>query len=817
MPNKFAPIERDHFRGLRTLESPTDVPEGYSPDCRNVAFESGRVFKRPGTTVFHSSNATAIVSIKEYVQLDTTQRRLLTMDTNGALMGEPGTGVFGLIADDFVEATLKGDLVMNSVTMFGREYMAFSQLGQVGIARPRQYDGTNLDPVAPEGPGKGPSVTTGAVDAVLGLTAGIHKVRQFFKTRTGFWTTLSPPTEYTAPGGSLVNVADLAIGPEWVTGRAIVFTPEGSDDYYFIEGSKMDVADNTTNAVTGIGWGTDDVLISGTPVSSQVDPSDDLLRLVSLPAQAGVVTFQRRVGYWGERATFGRANDEGFPNLTFNGGVVAAVPNVPLGWTQNTIYGGTIESMAGAVGKVYKITGGLGSFDWPTIDNTVKPGSIFPAGAAVRARARVRRSAGAIGGTVHVVVVDPAAHSTGPGYLPGLMISAGDLSDSEWRVVDGEILAAGYGDFSATWVLRISEGGGGGLYVGSELPDGEWIAIDELEVYPAVDPELKSQIRWSKTDDAEAFDDLYGRQFIAENNGQDIRCVFGVRESCYVAKENSLYRIVHNPDTEPSGWGADEVSATVGTSSPSGVGHGDGWVVIAARDGLQWFAGSGFVNLTDEIAPTWARINQKYAHTIRVLVNTEAREIFVAVPLDSAVRPNTLLYCGYAGTSPADPQYRDWSIWDLPVSSLGFSRRPDGSRQVYAGTNSPVAASFLLQLNADEVDDYVGVTSAAIDAYYRTDYVGGNTGRLLFGYMTAELDGLGRILTTAHNREADELRLATKYLITPPIHDEEWLMNVDGARVAFQFRTTRLGEYFELRKLALFAKTHPWTKIRGIT
>lgn len=810
MPSRFKPVEREQFRGLRTLEAPTDVPEGWSPDCRNVSFESGRVEKRAGTTSFAPFAAAAVLSIKEYAKLDTTQRRLLTMDTTGTLSKESGLGTFATIASDFVEATLKGDLVMNSVTMFGREYMAFSQLGRAALARPRQYDDTNLDPVAPEGPGDGPVITTGAVDATYGLTAGVHKFRVFFRTRTGYWTTLSAPYVYTAPGGRLVDAGYLPIGPDWVTDRVIVATPEGSDDYYFVAGSNMEVADNTTDTVTGIGWGSDAVLISGTAVSSQVDPSEDQLRLVSLPAQAGVVAFRNRIGYWGERATIGRANDQGFFNLTFNGGRASLTPNVPSGWAQVTA-GGTVADVPGNVGRSFKITGtGAGG---AAINNNARPLGNIPHGVTLRARMRAKRSAGAAAGSVHLLIAVPSTIAAGTG--PTFQVSAAQLSDTEWRVIDGEFLPAASNNPQADWILRLSEGGGGSAN-GVALAAGEWIAVDEIEIYPASDPELKSLIRWSKVDDPESFDDLYGRQMIAENNGQDLHCVFVLREECYAVKDRSLHRIAYNPDTEPSGWGSDEVSSTVGTSSPNGVGHGDGWVVIAARSGLQLFAGGGsFVNLTEEITPTWERVNQKYAHVIRVLVNTETREIFVAVPLDGATRPNAILHLDYAGNAPATAEDRDWSIWDLAVSSMGISERPDGSRAIMFGTNG-VSTSNVLVLDEDEDDDFVGATATAIDAYYQTDYIGGTTGRLLFGYMTAEIEGLGRLLTTALTRDAHDEQLATKYLSDPIRHDEEWALALSGARVAFKFRMTKLGERFSLRKLALFFKAHPWSKIRGI-
>ena len=590
--SSFSPEERDEFRGLRTIESPTDVPKGHSPDCRNVTFVNGRVQKRAGTTSVYSAPSASIVSMKEYVKLDTSQRRLLFLESNGAITKETGIGVFVGVTGDLVEASLADTLVFNSVTMFGREYMAFSDSGRASLIRPRQYDDTTLDPIAPEGPGAPPEVTTGAADATFGLSAGVHKFRVFFRTRTGYWTTLSPPVSYTAPGGMLVDFAKIPVGPDWVTGRTICATPEGSDDYYFIAGSLMEIADNVADSMLSVGWGSDAVLISGTAVSSQVDPSEDQLRLASLPAQAGVVAYKGRLGWWGERNTIPRSNDLGFLNLTFNGGIASVVPNVPLGWTQVDA-GGTVANVSGNVGRSFKITGD--GVTHPSIDNLIKPLGLLPHGVEIRARMRAKRSAGTAG-SVHLLIAVPSTSGAGTGST--FEVDASLLSDTEWRVVDGQLLPANANVPAPDWVLRLSAGGGG-VSNGTTIPAGEWIAVDEIEIYPASDPYIRSQIRWSKVDDPESYDDLYGRQFVEENNGQDIRAAFVFRENCFVLKDGSTHRISDNPDTEPSGWGSSVVSGTIGTLTPNGVGQGDGWVVVAARPGLCLFTGASYLPEAD--------------------------------------------------------------------------------------------------------------------------------------------------------------------------------------------------------------------------
>lgn len=825
--NRLEPARMDVFRGLRTLENPLDVPPGYSPDCQNVDFRAGTVFKRPGTSLVGTLTdaGTSVVSIKEYVGLDTADRELLLLTSDGELYrSDTDTYIspFTLIANSLYQQSLKSDMRMNSVTLFGREYLAFAVNGHASAIRPRQYGrGVSLDPVAPEGPGDPPAIADGAVDATNGLSAGVHKFRLFFRTRTGHWTTLSQPVSYTAPGGKLVNISQIAIGPEWVTERVIVATPEGSDDYFFIEGSKMVVGDNTAVSVTGLGWGSDSALISGTPVSSQTNPDEDLLRLAPLPAQAGVVAFRGRLGWWGERNTVVRANDKGFLNLSFNGGLID--PDVPCGWEEQIAGGTVVASMQDAVGTVFRITGD-GVNQKGRIQNKIHALGVLPSGVSIRGRMRLKKSAGASQGTVHMYLVPLTTGAA----VSGMSVDVGALSSSEWRLIDAEVISAAANLPNVDWVLRISSGGAPGG--GTAISNGEWIAIDEVELYEAEDSVSKSLIRWSKVDEPESYDDLYGLQTVAENNGQDIRSCFVLRDTCFVVKERSTHAIRDNPDAEPADWGASEVSSTVGTFSPKGVGMGDGWVLIASRDGLYYFDGASFQDapVSIEIQPTWARINWKYGHKIEVHVNADTGQVFVLAPLDGATEVSHVIYMRYLGGSPSNPQGRDWSLWPLVVNCAAFAERTsDRARSLYFGTppfqfaGGP-AKGNLLRLDADATDDNFGTDNpAAIDAYYQTHFLGREFGRRFFGYITMNIAGVGWLRLDAVRQDGSGIwsrkPLSPRYLDRFPLFDKEWIVSLTGERMAFRLGVQSLKEKFELRKMTVFQSESPWQKIRART
>jgi len=144
-----APIEI--FSGLVTDMAPADLPHGVSPDCQDVVFSSGGVATRPGLQQLFpplAGNPT-INYLKTYATPSTTLRAL-ALDSNGNLYKETTPGTLATVATGLVN-----NAFANSTTLFGREYLAFSD-GKNGIDLPRQFDDTNFDRVSQGGPGAAP-------------------------------------------------------------------------------------------------------------------------------------------------------------------------------------------------------------------------------------------------------------------------------------------------------------------------------------------------------------------------------------------------------------------------------------------------------------------------------------------------------------------------------------------------------------------------------------------------------------------------------------------------------------------------------------
>lgn len=144
------------FSSLDTELSPSDIPEGISPDNQDIVYLPGSVATRPalqrvfgtpvevlGTPVYEKSFVTPSGVIKNLYGFN-----------DGNLWVEDVTNAPGVATLLFASA---GASAFSSVTAGGWEFIAQSD-GQHGVDIPLQYDGTNLWRVTQDGPGAPPTV-----------------------------------------------------------------------------------------------------------------------------------------------------------------------------------------------------------------------------------------------------------------------------------------------------------------------------------------------------------------------------------------------------------------------------------------------------------------------------------------------------------------------------------------------------------------------------------------------------------------------------------------------------------------------------------
>ena len=252
------------------------------------------------------------------------------------------------------------------------------------------------------------------------------------------------------------------------------------------------------------------------------------------------------------------------------------------------------------------------------------------------------------------------------------------------------------------------------------------------------------------------------------------------------------------------------------------------------------------MKISQEIQPTWNKINWQYGHTLWVTVDSKERRILIGAPMGSATSPNAVLMLDYrdldsaediAGRPPVTITYtgrktatdktRKWSPWTIAANSCALLERNDGTAVVaigggIPGTSGTNAAGKIYQLSDAQLSD----DGQAIPSYYTTHYfperaveqsLGLGAHRKLFSYLALYVEGAGNLALTSFvdtpNAPQTQQPLP---LSSPATKDLELPINILGERVAFQVGTNQPGAWFRLQKFIPSVRTDPWAPVRGI-
>jgi hypothetical protein len=787
----FSPLPLNVFGSWVTLLDPSDVPPGMSPSASDVEFFPGGVRTRAGlASQFPPLAETPLINgVKTYATANLVQR-FLALDSLGNLYKESSPGVLTVAA-----AGVLPGLYMKSATQFGREYMGFSD-GLMGHDLPRQYDDTYFDRVSQIGPAEGPAVANSTTGG--NISPGVHQCAVVFVTRQGYWTAPSPPTSWTATGGFQVNVTNIPTGPSNVVQRLLAFTASGGATFYQVP-STMTINDNTTTSIT-VDF-TDSILLSGVSM-------DYLFSQIELPQQIGVTAYTERLFWWGERS-----NIDNFRNLTFDGGWDASGDGRPLGWTFDPSFGAGAgrEPVESVWGDAFRITADGVTVERGYISQSaitdVNGNPLLANNTNYSVRARVARSANLTVGTLRVNAFSPTAGQVGLGIAVTAL-----QATTEYVEVSAQLFGP-QASLPTDLTLRVYADG-------TPAPSGESFLIDNIEVYETNAQQNASTVRASASATPESYDGVTGLMSIAENNGQGIRAAFTIRNNLYFVKERSLYVTANDGVNEPALWQVEEVSNQVGTPSAHGVGIGEEWVVIAGRSGLYYFDGGNPTKLSQEIQPTWDSINWAYGQSLWVQVDTQHRRILIGVPMGTATQPNQVLVLDYTEgfqdpllavlTTPE--RGRKWVPWMIAANSCGLIERPNGVAEIFLGSNNGSGKIY------SPVEGQYSDDGAAINSFYSTAFLAstGLSGRNIFGYLTAYVQGAGGLVVNAVSPgDVATIPLGTWTLASPSGRDLEQFTNVLGERVSYQVGTIAVGSWFSLTKLVPWAKPDPFAVVRG--
>jgi hypothetical protein len=788
----FSPLPLNTFSSWVTLLDPSDVPPGMSPALGDVDFFPGGIRTRPGlvSQLTGISATPQINGLKTYVTPNLT-KRCVVFDSLGTLYKEVSPGALSPISG----GVILPDLYLNSTTLFGREYMAFGD-GVSGQDMPRQYDDTYFDRASQIGPAGGPTL---ADSSSLGnVSPGPHQCVVIFVTRQGYWTAPSPPVAWTAAGGFEVSLTNIPTGPSNIVQRLLAFTGAGGANFYHVPAT-MAISDNTTTSLT-LDF-TDTILLSGVSM-------DYLFSQIQLPEQLGVVGYSQRLFWWGERAQM-----DNWRNPTFDGGWDASGNGRPLGWTLDPSFGAGAARESSNVlwGDAFRINAdGVNIFRGMIEQSAITDASGNPlctSNVAYSVRVRVVRTANLAQGTLRI-----NAHSPSIGQIgAGIAVTAVQASTT-YQEFTAQLFSA-QTSLPSDLVLRVYADG-------TPSPSGEAFVIDNIEIFETTQPLNASLVRASGTEEPEAYDGVTGLMSIAENNGQCIRAAFTLRNNLYFVKERSMYVTATDGVNEPALWTVEEVSNEVGTPSAHGVGLGEEWVVIAGRSGLYFFDGSEPTKLSQEIQPTWDSINWQYGQNIWVQVDTQHKKIYVGAPMGTATQPNQVLMLDYtegfgdplAAMLSAPTRSRKWAPWTISANSCGLIERSNGTAQIFLGTNNNSGKVYALT-PGQYSDDGVAINSFCSTAFLAAT---GLSGRNLFGYLTAYVQGAGTLSVAAYfPGDATLTTLGAWTLSSPAPKDTEQFTNVLAERVSYQIGTNAVGSWFSLTKLVLWAKPDPFAIVRG--
>jgi hypothetical protein len=696
----------DLFGGLVTDMAAADLPQGVSPDCRDVAFLQSGMKTRPGLlSVFAPIAGNPTVNyLKTYIQPNLV-KTLLAMDSAGKLWGENSPGVLTQIASG-----LMPNAAASSTSLFAREYVAQHD-GNFGLDIPRQYDGTYLDRVSQIGPGAGPTAVADVISNISSISRTSNVVTVAIATPIGLlptdqitiagvtdtsyngtfpvasiidslhFTYAQTAANSSSSGGTAAPVGSIGAGVHqcaviFVTRQGYLTRPSPPISWTAAGGLRANVTGlpsvgTLPNIVARIlaftGAGGDLFFyttgLDGAPQMQVLDNSvssfvvdfsdtallagisaDSLFDLVELGECAGVIGYSDRLFWWGERN-----KQNNWENLTFDGGFGGTGNNVPLGWTPDATFfaGGGFDSTDQAVwGSDYSILGdGATATRGLITQSAVADYNGVPrllANTNYSARVRVRMTGALAQGTLHVHLYSAFAGIS----TTGVAVPAAQITTTAWKEFIAPITpTGGFLLIPSDLVLRVYADGTPTINAG--------FLVDNIEIFPTAQPYNTSLVRASLAEDPESYDGVTGFLSVDENDGQTVRAAFLLRERLYFAKDRSMHVTQDDGVNEPASWTINEVSNAVGTPSVRGVDVGEDWAVIAGRAGVYLFDGGEPVKISQEIQPLWDTINWAAGQTLWVRVDTRNKRILCGVPTGTATAPNLVLMLDYRGLSSA--------------------------------------------------------------------------------------------------------------------------------------------------------------------
>lgn len=623
----FSPSVVDTFGGLCTYIDRVALRPGLSPACRNVRFAPGLVATRDAYVPRLVDSAQPFYGVSQLVQAN-GDAHLVTLADNGRIKAE-----FPVGTQTTLEERVCGPAVLRCADLFSVKYMAFSD-GRTGVAPLRRYDGRSVRVVGMGAPGAPPTLADSASAATgTGLVAGVHYGVVVFVNKDNDWSGISPIATFTSVGGRKTTIG-IPIGPTGTTQRIVGISPN-NDPGHFLYTDKLIVGDNTSSSVT-VDIDEDELLYSQTSLNRYASAFAPWLPI-------GCFGYQERLITWGARAamlpvavvdveaTPPVLRHDGLWNLAFDGGFNGATPN---GWTSVSAGHSAGGSGTALAGRVLRITGDNASASWGEITQTATNNTQYIRRGGRYGLSVLARSTITAGGTLRILIQGTSPIVTILSVSIPLPIGA---SDQTWQHMTFEQTADVAHQFPGVTIRVWMEGG--------PIASSEWVDL-AMALYDADDAQAQHTMFVSEVGQPGTFIGEDGVVSVGPDDGEGIRNVFSLRDALFAAKERSLHMVGNSSGTSPSAWFASAYDAFGGTPSLHGVAPGNGYVVIAGRDGLRYFDGGAPRLVSRMIRPEWEGADWSKGERVVVVLDPVTEVVRVALPAASDATGCSLVYTG---------------------------------------------------------------------------------------------------------------------------------------------------------------------------
>jgi hypothetical protein len=717
------------FSSLVTETSPTDLPEGLSPDNQDVVFVPGSVASRAG---LHKLFLQAFAGNSQVNFLDTYRQANgqplnLYLDSLGVLRTEDvvnSSGKYQPIGQ------VAAGCFCTAVTHDNKKFFAFHD-GVHPLDIPRQFDGTFFDRVSQDGPAA--QVTAADSLNAGSISAGAHQVVVMFLTRQGYLTKPSQPFSWTAAGNKKVLITNLPIGPPNVIARVLAFTGSGGANFFTILGDS-NVAGGTIVAATLIADNTslqveldfsDNALFDAEGIDI---PGNNLFNLVVLAPSAGVESFAGRLFWWNEWNKI-----QGFLNMGFEGGTAAVGGAVPLSWDASANAGGALVGSPSDFGLAWQITGdgslnprGLiaqAAFENYLLNPILEPSTLYTF--VFWAKSQVANQVG----TFFAEFFSPTRGSLGIAQLP-----VANIPNANGAFVQAQFSTPTPAVIPADTVLRIYAIG---------MANGQTLAVDELMTVFAEQPYRENDFRVSYStatgSSPESYDGVTG-DLGPESDSAPLRVTGKIRDTLCFVTAAELHETRDN-GSEPGDWDVRRVQGKVGAVSSRCMAQGTNWLAWVSQNdtdlSLVIYAGSDCQVISQEIQPNFSLVNQDQMQTIWAVNDAGAKRIYIGAPSGQNLLPSLILpmdyrslptadsiatngpiHIGLPGKMIASDRVRKWTVWNLPMNCGGILNRSLNRKTFCVGSGGAGFGNAYYFDSAKLTDDDYGAMNPYWTSYF---------------------------------------------------------------------------------------------------